>query len=73
MLRLRKAPLNLPEKAIEVLEQDGGVIITGLASPEQLQQVYQDAGQVMESRMSDEASHLGRRVVSISPAKSNKS
>jgi hypothetical protein len=60
MLRLRKAPLNLPEKAIEVLEQDGGVIITGLASPEQLQQVYQDVRQVMESRMSDEASHLGR-------------
>jgi hypothetical protein len=53
---LRRVPLNLPDMAIEAIEKDGGVILTDFASPDQLDRVYQDVQQVMESRMGDKAS-----------------
>jgi hypothetical protein len=52
---LRRVPLSRPERAIEVIEVDGGVILTDFASPDQLDRVYQDVRGVMESRMADEA------------------
>lgn len=58
---LRRVPLSLPEMAIEVIEKDGGVILTDFASPDQLYRVYQDVREVMESRMGDKAS--GRQTI----------
>jgi hypothetical protein len=53
---LQRVPLSLPDKAIDVIEKDGGVIISDFASADQLDQVHRDVRQVMESRMGDKVS-----------------
>lgn len=39
----RRVPLNDPERAIQVIEQDGGVILTGFSSIANVQEVNRDA------------------------------
>lgn len=41
-----------------MIKEDGAVILTDFASPEQLDQVGQDTREVMEARMRDEVSQL---------------
>lgn len=53
---LQRVPLSLPERAIEAIEKDGGVILTDFASPDQLDRVHQDVRQVLEARMKDQVS-----------------
>ncbi|KAF2023575.1 PhyH-domain-containing protein [Setomelanomma holmii] len=47
---LGRVPLSLPEMAIEVIEKDGGVILTDFASLDQLYRVYQDVRKVWKQR-----------------------
>ncbi|KAG8416319.1 hypothetical protein J3458_006911 [Metarhizium acridum] len=50
----RRVPLDLPEEAIRVIKEDGGVILTAFTSASQVKQVNQDVNETMARRKSDE-------------------
>lgn len=51
---LRRIPLHHSDEAITAIREDGAVILTDFASPEQVDQVDQDTRNVMAARMQDE-------------------
>ncbi|EFR00817.1 hypothetical protein MGYG_03821 [Nannizzia gypsea CBS 118893] len=51
----RRVPFDLPEEAIRVIKEDGGVILTGFAPTSEVEQVNRDVEELMAKRKSDEA------------------
>ncbi len=49
----QRVPLSSPEAAIAAIEADGGVILTGFASPGEIEQVNQDAKPYLEAIIKD--------------------
>lgn len=45
----RRVPLNDPDRAIQVIAEDGGVILTGFSSVEDVQKVNEDAAPFLEA------------------------
>ncbi|KAL9576390.1 MAG: hypothetical protein Q9212_007137 [Teloschistes hypoglaucus] len=45
----RRVPLNDPDRAIQVIAEDGGVILTGFSSVEDVQRVNEDAAPFLEA------------------------
>jgi len=52
---LQRVPLDLPNKAIKAIKEDGGVIISDFTSLNHLDQVHQDVKEIMDTRMRDKA------------------
>lgn len=53
----RRVPLNDPKTAIQVIEQDGGVILTGFSSIAKVQEVNRDAAPFIAAFRADVRSH----------------
>ena len=55
---VRRVPLADPDAVIQAIEEDGGVILTGFSSAEDVQRVNADAEPYINSIISDVNQHL---------------
>ena len=62
---IRRVPLDMPSAAIKAIEEDGGVILTGFSSVEDVQRVNAHAEPYINAIVDDVTTHSAPSIIPL--------